>query len=154
MRKPLDITGQRFGRLVAIRPTDKRIDACVVWECKCDCGNVVNVSVHDLKRGDTKSCGCIRYERAIELIKKIDQSTERHICDYKKQRNNTSGYKGVSWYSRRNKWVATITYHCRDYHLLYSTNINDCIAVRAEAEEAVRAGNFPEWIAAYRNSKY
>lgn len=34
----LNLSGQRFGRLVAIRPTEERWRTSVVWECRCDCG--------------------------------------------------------------------------------------------------------------------
>jgi len=55
-----DLTGQRFGRLVALKPTDMRKKGKVVWECKCDCGNIVSVQSNKLKSGHKKSCGCIR----------------------------------------------------------------------------------------------
>ena len=38
-----------------------------MWECLCDCGNIVNVAGSALKNGNTKSCGC--YKR--EMDKKI-----------------------------------------------------------------------------------
>lgn len=57
----VDLTGQRFGKLVAIKPTEKRSGSFIVWECKCDCGNIAYVSVGNLrKEGGTKSCGCIK----------------------------------------------------------------------------------------------
>ena len=55
----LDITGQRFGKLTAIRSTEKRINRNVIWECLCDCGKKTEVTANRLKRG-TKSCGCNR----------------------------------------------------------------------------------------------
>ena len=54
-----DITGQRFGMLVAVRPTEARQDKSVVWECKCDCGNTAFVSLRNLHSGGTQSCGCL-----------------------------------------------------------------------------------------------
>ena len=54
-----DLTNQRFGKLVAIAPTEKRIDGRVIWKCKCDCGNYAYISSHHLINGDTESCGCI-----------------------------------------------------------------------------------------------
>ena len=59
-RKPVDITGQRFGKLVAVRPTKERRGHSAVWECKCDCGNTAFVKMHNLTFGYTSSCGCIR----------------------------------------------------------------------------------------------
>ena len=59
-----DITGQRFGRLVAVKRTsdkDKR-GKCYLWECSCDCGTVCFVGTDLLLGGGVKSCGCLRYE--------------------------------------------------------------------------------------------
>ena len=54
----IDLTGQRFGRLVALRLSEKRVDKEPMWDCQCDCGNVVTVRGKCLRRGETKSCGC------------------------------------------------------------------------------------------------
>lgn len=63
MGKVKDLTGQKFGKLTAIRPTDQRtVDNCVIWECKCDCGNPCYVSSHYLRSGHTKSCGCLKQQ--------------------------------------------------------------------------------------------
>lgn len=53
-----DVTGQRFGKLVALRPTTERRGKGVRWECLCDCGNRCIVNVSALKSGNTQSCGC------------------------------------------------------------------------------------------------
>lgn len=55
-----DIAGQRFGQLVAAQPTERRIGASVVWECRCDCGDITYVRSSDLINGHTKSCGCFK----------------------------------------------------------------------------------------------
>ena len=58
-RRRLDLTGQRFGRLVAIKPLSERRRGAIVWVCKCDCGQEVERPTHDLRCGHTKSCGCL-----------------------------------------------------------------------------------------------
>ena len=57
----IDLTGQRFGRWLAI---EKSISKCgyVMWLCRCDCGNERIVNGHDLRKGKSKSCGCLRNE--------------------------------------------------------------------------------------------
>ena len=52
-----DIAGQRFGKLVALYPTEKRKESSIVWHCRCDCGEEKDVSVNSLIRGDTRSWG-------------------------------------------------------------------------------------------------
>ena len=55
-----DVTGQRFGRLVAIEATQLRnISGATVWRCQCDCGNEVLTSLPQLRQGYKKSCGCL-----------------------------------------------------------------------------------------------
>ena len=55
-----DLTGQRFGKLVVLSPTEKRADAgSVVWLCRCDCGNLAEVSARRMVRGKARSCGCL-----------------------------------------------------------------------------------------------
>lgn len=54
-----DITGQRFGKLIAIRPTDKRDGTNIIWELKCDCGNITYAGTGNLNSGHTRSCGCL-----------------------------------------------------------------------------------------------
>ena len=53
-----DITGQRFGKLVVLKQTDKRYHRQMVWKCQCDCGNITEVAGGSLRSGHTQSCGC------------------------------------------------------------------------------------------------
>jgi len=62
MSKALDLTGQKFGRLTAINPTEERSQGRVVWHCECECGNTIEVPSHSLVSGNTKSCGCLKKE--------------------------------------------------------------------------------------------
>lgn len=55
-----DIRGQKFNRLTAIEPTEKRRGRTIVWKCQCECGNECYVPISDLTNGHTKSCGCLR----------------------------------------------------------------------------------------------
>jgi len=58
-----DMTGQRFGRLVVLEQAESRItNRSAYWLCQCDCGNEVVVRGNSLRRGDTKSCGCLGRE--------------------------------------------------------------------------------------------
>jgi len=63
-----DLTGQRFGHLVALSPFKNINDTKKEywWHCLCDCGNYTNVRGISLTRGDTQSCGCIKISRGEE----------------------------------------------------------------------------------------
>lgn len=67
MGKFIDITGQKFGRLTALKPSQKR-DATggVFWHCVCDCGQFCEVNGASLRNGHTRSCGCYSIEKTRE----------------------------------------------------------------------------------------
>lgn len=58
-----NISGQKFGKLTAIKRAGKDKNGRIMWLCKCDCGNLINVSTTDLRAGRRKSCGCLKKER-------------------------------------------------------------------------------------------
>lgn len=68
MNPAIDITGQRFGKLVAIQRAQSR-NKHTCWLCQCDCGNTCEVYTTSLVTGHTTSCGCIQSkgEEAIAL---------------------------------------------------------------------------------------
>ena len=57
-----DLTGQRFGRLIAVEPIDSIPGKGVIWHCQCDCGGTKDVPSTRLLAKKTQSCGCIKRE--------------------------------------------------------------------------------------------
>lgn len=61
------------------------------WKCQCDCGNITYVSATALKRGSTKSCGCLIKEKIVETSRK-DETGNRYgkllVIDYAYTREN------------------------------------------------------------------
>jgi len=61
-----DISGLRYGRLVALGPVDviKYPSGAnhVQWLCRCDCGNEKIISIAKLTPNNTRSCGCLQKE--------------------------------------------------------------------------------------------
>ena len=54
--------GDRFGRLLVLEP---RQAGCInkrKWLCKCDCGSIKVIRERMMKRGQVRSCGCLRKE--------------------------------------------------------------------------------------------
>lgn len=76
MRAKLELTGKRFGRLVAIRPVGSTNQGNAIWECQCDCGNITTVNSQRLKIGKTKSCGC--YNRELVIKKNINNADGKY----------------------------------------------------------------------------
>ena len=81
MGKIKDMTNMRFERLTVIERAPDRVQENgrrrVMWHCKCDCGNEVNVSGEDLRSGHTRSCGCIHSEQLADRNRTHDHSQDR-----------------------------------------------------------------------------
>lgn len=68
---PKDLTGKRFGHLVAVEMLEKTDPRCRrsgtchsrQWLCKCDCGKEYIGFANKLTNGNTKSCGCLKHEK-------------------------------------------------------------------------------------------
>lgn len=76
-----DLTGRRFGKLVACKIVGKSKKSGYMWECLCDCGNYKVVRGSHLKRDHVRSCGCLRdydliggiYER-LTVLKRVGRN--------------------------------------------------------------------------------
>ena len=79
-----DLTGQRFGRLTVVERSPTKQGKHICWVCRCDCGKIVPLVCGDnLKKGDIKSCGCLRREKMIKKNLKHglnDTRTHRIWC--------------------------------------------------------------------------
>jgi len=71
MPKLIDISGERFGRLVVMGRSKENKGAYASWRCLCDCGNIKNISGASIRKGKTVSCRCKRIESCRENGKKI-----------------------------------------------------------------------------------
>jgi len=97
----IDITGERFGRLVAVSPTLERNRSNHardrVWECLCDCGNTHRVRLSKLRDGSVKSCGCLVHERSNSLIARqhVNHETTHESLDKIHDSGNTRNHSAV-----------------------------------------------------------
>jgi len=154
MSKAIDMAGQRFGRLTAIKAANKQKHGGIIWECICDCGRTVYVRQDNIKNGITKSCGCLKRElvRSPEWMDRLERcegtsATRIRRTDHV-NRNNTSGIRGVYWHKPTKRWSPQITFKGVHYSFGYFSNIEDAAKVRKEAEERI-FGGFLEWYDEY-----
>ena len=70
----VDLTGQKFGKLTVIERHGIDKHGHAAWRCKCECGSETVVSSLYLKKGDTKSCGCLHN------LNLINRSTKHGKC--------------------------------------------------------------------------
>lgn len=90
--KRKDITGKRFGRLIAIKRIQnyfKNYPYRSGWECVCDCGNITVVYINSLTRGLTTSCGCYQKEVVYKGYKELGGQQWSRIKHQAKLRNLT-----------------------------------------------------------------
>ena len=73
----LDLTGQRFGMLTALHPTDNRIRGKLAWLCVCDCGTFCEKQSAALKSGHVKTCGNHRSELSAQSNYKHGETKTR-----------------------------------------------------------------------------
>lgn len=129
-----DITGQRFGMLVALKPTDKRDNRrAIVWECVCDCGNICEKSIIHLGV-NTFSCGCY-HKKSVAKNGKVGavENTKLGNLNEKISKNNTSGVKGVCRF--KDRWRAYIKLNKKQISLGVYSRFEDAVKARKRAEE-------------------
>ena len=85
-----NITGKRFGRLIAVKPTEKRHNSEIVWHCLCDCGNTAYIMRSDLTSGNTKSCGCLRREMMATRVGPLSYNWDPNLTEA--EREHTRDY--------------------------------------------------------------
>lgn len=77
----IDLTGQRFGRLVAIEHAGRVVNRSgyrtTLWRCKCDCGKESIVRYPLLVTGNTRSCGCLERENKERMMKIAQQANRK-----------------------------------------------------------------------------
>jgi len=135
-----DITDERFDRLVALRPTAERdASGSVIWECQCECGNIVKISVNTFRQGRVHSCGCLYNETRQDCVKarrdfKDDTSISALVGAKKPHKTNTSGHTGVYLDKRSNRWNAYINFKKKRYYLGSYRDIEDAVKERRLAE--------------------
>lgn len=61
MGRFIDLTGQRFGRLMVLERAPN-VRGRGAWLCRCNCGKEKIISTDRLRSGESRSCGCLRSE--------------------------------------------------------------------------------------------
>ncbi|MBQ7797065.1 MAG: hypothetical protein IJ374_10965 [Lachnospiraceae bacterium] len=137
-----DISGQKFNMLTAMYPLAKRKDrAGVMWRCRCDCGNEVDVLYNHLVYCNLVSCGCKKTEHDQNLSKYLTHVNGTSIDILKSKKvpaNNTTGARGV--YLVKGRYVAKIVFQKKAYFLGSFRDFEEAVQVRKEAEEVLFDG--------------
>lgn len=95
----IDLTGKRFGRLTVKEKVLSHNTTNATWLCVCDCGNTTKVLGTTLRRGESRSCGCLKRELGRKQLTTHGESNTRiaHIWYNMRERCKN---KNLSCYPR------------------------------------------------------
>lgn len=81
-----DISGQKFGRLIALYKLHNYNKQGSYWLCYCECGNLTEVYLGSLQSGASASCGCLHTEKTKEIFIKHGKTNTRLYKIWKNMR--------------------------------------------------------------------
>lgn len=138
----LDISGKKIGRLSVLYPTKKRNQkGSILWHCRCDCGNELDISEDGLIHGNYRSCGCLKAEIQQNIknqLHRIDDTCVEWLEKRKHRSDNTSGFRGV--YLSHGKFRASIGFKKKRFYIGTYNTFEEAVQARLEAEELIHGG--------------
>lgn len=146
-KKKEDITGNRYGKLVALYAVSEHYGdyGASVWRCRCDCGREVNVTYSSLLSGNKKSCGCLKEEcqkNLYERMELVDGTCVEWIEGRKMRADNKTGCKGV-FKKKNGRYSASIGFKKKVFYLGTYETYPEAVSARKKAEENI-FGSFLE----------
>lgn len=127
MPPKIDLSGQRFGRLVVIKLAGARrytTTTSYIWLCQCDCGRTSEVRGQNLRRGQTHSCGCIRREVASTRTRRHGETAAlsgRRTPDYRRWQYIKHDYPDQmdpAWVASYETYLAAVGHAPGPWHAL------------------------------------
>lgn len=102
-----NLKGEKFGRLKVLKIAGRdEVSRCILWKCKCNCGNTTIVRSNSLLTGNTKSCGCLHED----ITTKKNKERAKHgkcntrlyrIWAHMKERCMKADCKSYKYYGKR-----------------------------------------------------
>lgn len=149
----INISGKRFGKLIAVYPTTRRTkNKAVYWHCVCDCGQEIDIPRPNLIQGNYVSCGCVNKKNRNNfknILKDIQvencvNGTNLLMHSQKVSKNSRTKIKGVCpmYYNGELKcYRAYITYQRKQYGKSGFPTIEEAAQYRKKLEEKYFAKN-------------
>ena len=103
MPAAMNVLGRRFGRYQVLGNGYRGHSAKRHWLCLCDCGTFVSVEVGSLRRGRSRSCGCLQREVVAVAARKhgMANSVEYQAWKGMKRRVTNPRFKNFKYYGGR-----------------------------------------------------
>lgn len=156
MEKWREEIGKKYGNLLVLEYAGKRQSAKgyqkePVMLCKCEkCGNDTEIFLHKLHYGVKECAECARknLKSGQQVLKELYITNGTNLSSItevrKKNKNNTSGYTGVSYMPSMEKYRANIMFKRKQYYLGTYETPEEANAAYKEAKKRVH-GEFLEW---------
>lgn len=120
MAKPINIVGQKFGKLTVLKYVGKS-----KWLCKCDCGKETIVGTYHLKSGNTKSCGCLNIQKIIERNTKHNLGHTRIYQTWKSIKRRCYGKNTVAYKNYGARGITVCQEWLSDFNNFYNWAISN-----------------------------
>ncbi len=138
-----NLTGQIFGKLYVIGPSDRRGPrgkrTVPLWECRCECGEICYKATDTLTNPNESMC--VKCADMVHIAKARAQAgfTEgtqvSKLKSTKPSAASTSGVRGVSFHKRDGLWRAQIGFKGQRISLGYYHTMTEAVKARQRAEE-------------------
>lgn len=122
MGRFIDIKGDKYNRWTVLAKTKNRdAGGSVMWECRCDCGTIREVSANSLRDGSSRSCGCSKLKnKTVADVRKENEYFFDGCIVYSYTTNTGNKFyfdrdiynkvKQYSWHENSNGYVVSSTY--------------------------------------------
>ena len=148
-RRPRDLSGQKFGLLTAVYPTERRDHrGSVYWHCVCECGNEIYVAAGALLDGNNRSCGCLKDKNQKQIAQRrhlVDGTCVEVLEKRKKRRDNESGFRGVFYLKNSNRYRVDIGFKGKRYYVGLFEDYDEAVQARLEAENLIHNSFINIW---------
>jgi hypothetical protein len=112
------MVGQRFARLL-VQEMVKHASGRTCCLCRCDCGNFTTVETSNIRRGLTRSCGCLRSETAGKSTVRHGMSRTREHSSWKSMKQRCCNPQSP-FYHRYGARGITICKRWEDFENFYA----------------------------------